>query len=454
MLTGYKINGKEIAIDTSSQGITQTTYSTFKMTSNDVQKGGNSFVENHGQIKVLPNEQNKYYKTITNGYAAYGTSTKGGMPDLELTATGTYYFKCVNTVDRLLLQYGTQYSGKELSGSIKTLASYRLYNGHFPEAIKLWFSICGGGGGGYYSNATQFDERGDSIGGGGAGACVFSWTIADYDTMLKFVVGSGGSGGYERWLKVGGEDPKLMDQLVGSRGEDTTFSVGHLVGGQYEFYTMINCHGGGYRSRVASTCDGSSQQQTQLFSGGFSGGSGGTGQLKGRNVQISAGYGSVSIQNIHYNDYQYIYGLSGTTSIYTNGGDGGNASYIAGGGGCGFFNSVAGNKDQKNGTLGSGGCSINATADGAGSGGNGACHVWFTGADHYELNENITNALTVRYTIFVNYYIDIPDDIPHSAEIAMWLNNDTQATTKTALQWRAYNNIIKFTIKKAILTKL
>lgn len=56
MLTGYKINGKEIAIDTSSQGITQTTYSTFKMTSKGVQKGGNSFVENHGQIKVLPNE--------------------------------------------------------------------------------------------------------------------------------------------------------------------------------------------------------------------------------------------------------------------------------------------------------------------------------------------------------------------------------------------------------------
>lgn len=432
MLTGYKIKGEEIAVDTSSK-ISQRTSNHFKPIS------GNTFKNNKGQLKVLPNTDNSYYKSSEEGYACYGSSTSGGSPDVELVAPGTYYFKFTNTSDRLLLQYSTEYSGKNLTGLIRTLASYKLYDGYFPKAVKLWFAICGGGGGGYYSNGPQFHAGGAAIGGGGAGSCVFSWTITDYDTMLKFVIGSGGSGGYERWLKVAGEDPRKVDSLDGSSGGDTIFSVGNLNKGSYEFSNMITCHGGRYRSRIASTCDGSAQYRTHLFYGGFSGGSGGTGQFIDWDAQASAEAGSVNIQNIRNNDYSAIYDLLGETSIYTQGGDGGDG-YVAGGGGCGFFNSVAGNKTRKNGTLGSGGCSINATADGAGQGGNGACHVWVSGSNHYEVDDDVTACITPIYNLGITVFL-FPYDLNSDAtiEITYYGTGPSSVTeTKTVDSWKTF----------------
>ena len=432
MLTGYKIKGEEIAVDTSSK-INQRTSNHFKPIS------GNTFENNKGQLKVLPNTDNSYYKSSEEGYACYGSSTYGGSPDIELTAPGTYYFKFTNTSDRLLLQYGNKYSGKNLSGPIVTISSYKMYNGYFPKAVKLWFAICGGGGGGYYSNGPQFREGGAAIGGGGAGSCVFSWTITDYDTMLKFVIGSGGRGGYERWLKVVGDDPRKMDSLDGSSGGDTIFSVGNLNKGSYEFSNMITCHGGRYRSRIASTCDGSAQYQTHLFYGGFSGGSGGTGQFINWDEQASAEAGSVNIQNIRNNDYSAIYDLLGETSIYTQGGDGG-GGYIAGGGGCGFFNSVAGNRTRKNGTLGSGGCSINATADGAGQGGNGACHIWVSGSNHYEVNDDVTACITPIFNLGTTVFL-FPYDLNSNTviEITYYGTGPSSVTeTKTVDSWKTF----------------
>ncbi len=95
MLTGYKIKGREIAVDTSSK-ISQRASNHFKPVT------GNTFKDNKGQLKVLPNSDNTYYKSTENGYADYGSSTYGGKPDLILVA-GTYYLKLSNTLDKVLL---------------------------------------------------------------------------------------------------------------------------------------------------------------------------------------------------------------------------------------------------------------------------------------------------------------------------------------------------------------
>lgn len=125
--------------------------------------------------------------------------------------------------------------------------------------------------------------------------------------------------------------------------------------------------------------------------------------------------------------------------IYTQGGDGG-GGYVAGGGGCGFFNSVAGNKTRKNGTLGSGGCSINATADGAGQGGNGACHIWVSGSNHYEVNDDVTACITPIFNLGITVLL-FPYDLNSDTviEITYYGTGPSSVTeTRTVDSWKTF----------------
>lgn len=466
MLTGYKIKGEEIAVDTSSK-ISQRTSNHFKPIS------GNTFKNNKGQLKVLPNTDNSYYKSSEEGYACYGSSTSGGSPDVELIAPGTYYFKFTNTSDRLLLQYGTEYSGKNLSGHIHTISSYKMYNGYFPKAVKMWIALCGGGGGGLYDNGYYHSRAAvteKSSGGSGAASCMFSYTTNDYDSMLKIVVGKGGTGGRRNWNYYTGS-MHLEEDVEATSGGDSKISIGHYIRGAWEFSDQWIAHGGKAGTKATTvpggTFEGTLPQQDLVLqingAGTYSyGGSGGNGD------GYVAGGNSILITSQYFNnttDYNFIYKLTDSIhpiSIAGGAGETGSADspFNVGGGACAFYGSVAGSYTKINATLGSGGgCARRGDAarfGNGGDGGNGACHLWVSGSNHYEVDDDVTACVTPLFNLGITVFL-FPYDLNSDTTIEItydgtWSSSVTK--TKTVDSWKTFFTSGEVKITSAIIKSI
>lgn len=460
MLTGYKIKGREIAVDTSSK-ISQRASNHFKPVT------GNTFKDNKGQLKVLPNSDNTYYKSTENGYADYGSSTYGGKPDLILVA-GTYYLKLSNTLDKVLLQCSTSYSGRDLTGTIYTVSTYKMYNSYFPHTIKIWIAMCGGGSGASYNNGKALFEDEYSYGGNAAGSCIFSWTFVlpdNLDSMYRIVVGKGGIGGCVIWRRQQHESDPVREVKAGpaTSGGDSSFSVGYYKKGAWDFSTMFEATGGSTSINQSGTFSGSRQTSDDpKFNGYFVGAAGGVG---GRGDATQNG-GNASIQTTSFgckNDYSNIYDM-GYENIKINGGTGNSDSkrLNVGGGACAFFGSVAGTYDSNNGKLGSGGAASNNTQNAVekfgGSGGDGACHIWVSGSNHYEIGDDISICVMVTQLVGAAAFV-FPYDINNDQNIEITYTPNTGESeitlTKTARSWRlSLVNGQKVTINKAVVKSI
>ena len=464
MLTGYKIKNEEISIDTSSK-ISQRISDHFKPVT------GNSFKDNKGQLKILPNVDNTYYKSSEEGYACYGSSTYGGNPDLQLTP-GTYYFKFKNTSDRLLFQYGVEYSGRDLSGNVATVSSYKIYNNCFPKAVKIWIAICGGGGGGLYDNGYYYSQAATaekSSGGSGAGSCMFSYTTNDYDSMLKITVGKGGTGGQRNWNFYSGS-MHLEENVEATSGGDSIISIGHYNRGSWDFSDQWIVHGGkaGIKATTVSggTFEGVLPQQDDVlkikgagaYSQGGSGGNGG-GNVNGENTRLTT---AQRFNNA--SDYAFIYDLKDDLIPITISGGAGEAgsTFNVGGGACGFYKSISGSYSNINASLGGGGgCSRRGDAakfgDG-GDGGDGACHLWVSGSNHYEIGDDISICVMVTQLVGAAAFV-FPYDINNDQNIEITYTPNTGESeitlTKTARSWRLLLvNGWKVTINKAVVKSI
>lgn len=358
MLTGYKIDGDEIAI---SKSYNNKTSSVFKTKDSYIQ--GAEYKGSAYQVRVLPDTI--YYKhTNDGGFAAYGTALYGGEPDIILRA-GDHYYK--------LQAY---YSGSTLAGyKLVYATSINIYNGEFNNSQDVGISypitqgnvlkygyilgVCAVAGGGSGKKVIEITGGGGIYVGGGSGASgYFRVKIPSISYILRIKVGKGGSAG-------------------GNAGGDTVISIGKKDGGMYVFNNLVTLGGGGIGNWGSS-----------------SGGSGGTYTLHdssnqyiyplsaGRNptLQVGKSGGSASGSSVEngvnssvyypYIDYKQAYNKTTNSSI-NYGGTGYSTidSRYGGGGASGFQGSTAGTQGNANGSLGAGGA-------GSGSGGDGQAVLW------------------------------------------------------------------------------
>lgn len=453
MLTGYKINGREIAIDTSSK-INQRTSDYFKPVS------GNSYVTGCGQVSTLSKINNDiYYNSPDSGYksfVSYGSSTYGGMNDLSLSTSGDYYFKFSNNQDRLMLQYSETHSGQNLSGTITTISTYKLYNGNFPESVKLWFAICSGGGGGkYYASVAM-----GSQGGGGGASCIFSYTFTDFSIMVHIHLGAGGNGG--------STSKDHFESTDATNGGDSYMDIGHYTKGAWEWSNFCYLTGGtagkiapnvGTPGTGGKVTTGAPQSDAILgINGYFSGSQGGNG---GSPSSFNGSSGGV-LSLPYAGDYQFLYNL-GNRRINVAGGSGSNAGSV-GGGSCNFYSSSPGagsSVNSINATLGSGGGAYEIKSGlygygNGGFGGSGACHVWVSGSNHYEVDENITAYIKATQMLSIYRFV-FPYDLNDSSTIEITyhrLGSSSVTETKTVSAWQSFSVIGQLILEKAIIKSI
>ena len=450
MLTGYKIKGGEIAVDTSSK-INQRASKHFKpVTATD-------YLTGHGQYCVLPMVVDDYYKSTENGFAAYGSSTYGGDPDVKL-ATGSYYFKFnvseSSTGKRLLLQYSTDTPSQQAITGM-TIASYAMPEGRLPDAIKLWFFMCGGGGGGQFSASAT-----GSSGGGGAASGLFSYTFTsdnfNFDTQcFNISIGSGGKGG--------GIDSSGGTITYATNGGQTVFYIGTFRNHRWGYNAIYSFFGGTAGSftdygRGGTVGTGSVQSIPSMnIRGSYYSASGGDGSHK----VSSSSYldGGPGIIRIYTNcDYSKPYNLSNPVIEIQGGPQAGDN--FAGGGACAFYGATAGNPYMGadiNATLGCGGGALGSGDYGdGGNGGNGACHIWVSGSNHYEVDDDITSCISVLFTLGLSIIV-LPFDLDSDAMVEITYHKLASASvteTKSVAFWRVFSPVSQLTIEKAIIKSI
>lgn len=226
MLTGYKINGDEIAV---SQSYNNKTSSVFKTNGSYIQ--GAEYKGSTYQVRVLPDTI--YYKhTNDGGFAAYGTALYGGEPDITLRV-GDHYYK--------LQAY---YSGSTLAGyKLVYATSINIYTGEFNNSQDVGISypitqgnvlkygyimgVCAVAGGGSGKSVGSIGSSNTAYVGGGSGASgYFRVKIPYFGYILRIQVGSGGSAG-------------------GNTGGPTIVSIGSYDGSMYVFNKLVTLNGGG-----------------------------------------------------------------------------------------------------------------------------------------------------------------------------------------------------------------
>lgn len=362
MLTGYKIDGDEIAI---SKSYNNKTSSVFKTKDSYIQGAG--YTGSNYQVRVLPDDHSYYEHTLDDGFAAYGTALYGGEPDITLRV-GDHYYK--------LQAY---YSGSTLAGyKLVYATSINIYTGEFKNSQDVGISypitqgnvlkygyilgVCAVAGGGSGKSVGSIGSSGTAYVGGGSGASgYFRVKIPSIGYILKIKVGSGGSAG-------------------GNKGGDTVISIGSYDGTKYVFNNLVTLGGGGIGTWGNSSGgsggtytlhDSSKQYISPLSAGRYStlqvGKSGGSASYSNG---VAGGTGVNSSVYYPYIDYKQAYNSTSTSS--TNSGGTGYAIYpntYGGGGASGFYLSAAGTNGHVNGFLGAGGA-------GSGSGGDGQAVLW------------------------------------------------------------------------------
>ena len=363
MLTGYKIDGDEIAI---SQSYTDKTSSVFKTKDSYIQ--GAEYKGSAYQVRVLP-DHSYYEHTLDDGFAAYGTALYGGEPDITLGVGDNYY------------KLQAYYSGSTLAGyKLVYATSINIYTGEFNKSQDVGISypitqgnvlkygyilgVCAVAGGGSGKEVREIPGGGGVYVGGGSGASgYFRVKIPSISYILRITVGKGGSAG-------------------GHTGGDTVISIGKKDGGMYVFNNLVTLGGGGIGTWGSSsggsggtyTLHDSSNQYIYPLSVSV----GSTRQVS--TLQVGKSGGSASYDSADdgvgssvyypYIDYKRAYNQT-TNSSPNDGGKGYTTidSRYGGGGASGFYLSIAGTNGHADGFLGAGGA-------GSGRGGDGRAVLW------------------------------------------------------------------------------
>lgn len=289
MLTGYKINGKEIAIEENISDEYKITVPKYKK---DKQSLKGAYYISHKGMGIAFRDKSKYVDSDNklSSLAQQGTVTKGGAPDISLKP-GEYNIHLDN------------------NGKLTVADAYYDF-GNPVEYCKVWASACAGGGGGASSEGE---------GGSGSGYALFPIIIKKGNYVHVFV-GDGGSGG-----DYGVEDSPGKD------GQDTVFCSGDHFDSSKIFAYIERGHGGHTQGRTVGQ-DRAKRGDAFLFTGKIENLQAGT--YTGTNINIICpddytdltGNSNSDIQNYTNSNNNYTINKTATTLVCCGGygGDGNN----------------------------------------------------------------------------------------------------------------------------------